>query len=93
MNPQTREDLKETLNYIFETEFEDMVEQLINEPRYVEIENMITEAEVEELAELNFGVVEELERAEEIVTKACKNTANEHIYARSYRIWHELIKD
>lgn len=92
MNPQCREDLKETLNYIFETEFEDMIEQLLNAPHYLD-QDMITETEVEELAELNLGVVEEFDRAEELVIKACKNTDNEHIYARSYRTWHELIKE
>jgi len=85
---ETKEDLIGLTGYIFEMEYEDMFQQLIDEPSYLE-EGIITQKEYDELENLP----QSDDRVEEIVIKSCLDSNNLHIYALAYRVWHNLIKE
>ena len=85
---ECREDLIGLTGYIFEMEYKDMIQQLVDEPSYLE-EGVITQEELDELESLRWSD----DRIEQIVIKACLNQNNLHVYALAYRIWKELLQE
>jgi len=85
---ECKKDLEGLVNYVVEMEYRDMIQQLMDEPSYLE-EGVITEAEFKELENLRWSD----NRVEEIVDKCCLNPNNLHVYALACRVWKELLQE
>ena len=85
-----REDIEGLTGYVFETELENFLGCLLQEPLYIE-EGIITEEDHNKLCEFYENVVDSEDAIMEIVNKACENKNNTHIYALAHRIHMELL--
>jgi len=80
MNKARMEDIQGLSEYVCETELEDFIHWLTNEPLALEL-GLLTEAEAEELCDCDDG------RTMAIVVKAAENEECGHVYALAHRLW------
>ena len=87
MTEDQKKDLVGLVDYATEMNYEDMVQQLCDEPLYLE-EGVVSEEEIMAIKNLSINSA----RLLEIVIKASMNPNNLHVYALAYRVWQTILQ-